>query len=411
MITINGEYTEGIVYTDYIDECTRKQLRQICDHFAFRDSIVRVMPDCHAGNGCVIGFTAVLNEKKIIPNIVGVDIGCGVLTTIFKTNKEINYKNIDDYIRSNIPSGMNIRESVSEYVNLYPEIISDLDDICSVINAEERKEMFLNSLGTLGGGNHFIEIDRISDCTYMLAVHTGSRSLGVNICKYFQRRGLVIDAELKRSITERHRRASTIEEHIDIQNIINNLPVVSNELSYVSGEMYDNYISCMISAMNYANVNRTIISDIIMKYLIENDSAEIVERFDTIHNYIDYYNDESVRIIIRKGAISANRGQRLCIPLNMRDGIVIGTGKGNAEWNNSAPHGSGRVLSRSEARRNVTLDEYINSMRNIYTWSVNESTIDESPMAYKPSDEIIRFLEDTVDIECIAKTIYNFKAD
>ena len=125
MITINGEYTEGIVYTDYIDECTRKQLRQICDHFAFRDSIVRVMPDCHAGNGCVIGFTAVLNEKKIIPNIVGVDIGCGVLTTIFKTNKEINYKNIDDYIRSNIPSGMNIRESVSEYVNLYPEIISD----------------------------------------------------------------------------------------------------------------------------------------------------------------------------------------------------------------------------------------------------------------------------------------------
>ena len=165
----------------------------------------------------------------------------------------------------------------------------------------------------------------------------------------------------------------------------------------------------MISAMRYAHANRESISDDIMNYLIANESVETTERFDTVHNYIDFFDDE--RIIIRKGAISANSGQRLCIPLNMRDGIVVGTGKGNAEWNNSAPHGSGRVLSRSQARNTVSMEEYRNSMNNIFTWSVNESTIDESPMSYKPSDEIIGYLEDTVDIDYIARTLYNFKAD
>lgn len=411
MLNIRGEYTEAIIYTDNIDEYAYEQIEELCNHFAFRNSVIRVMPDCHAGNGCVIGFTAILNEKRIIPNIVGVDIGCGVMVTIFRTEREIDYKQLDDFIRSNVPSGMNIRETPSEYTESHSDIISEVDDICRAIKAADKRDIFINSIGTLGGGNHFIEIDRISDSTYMLAVHTGSRCLGLNVCKYFQKQGSVIDEELKRSINARHKTAATAEEHMAIQNEVNSMQTVSDELAYISGDVYESYISCMIKAMHYAYANRSCISDEIMNYLIENENVVISERIDTIHNYIDRCDDGSERIIIRKGAISANAGQRLCIPLNMRDGIVIGTGKGNTEWNNSAPHGSGRSLSRSQAKNTLLMDDYVSSMRNIFSWSVTESTIDESPMAYKPSDEIINYLEDTVDIECIAKTVYNFKAE
>ncbi len=411
MVNISGEYTDAVVFTDHIDESSYEQIRELCSHFAFRDSVIRVMPDCHAGSGCVIGFTAVLNEKRIIPNIVGVDIGCGVMSTIFRTERKIDFKQLDDFIRGNIPSGMCIREVPSEYVKLHSDIVSDVDNICRIIDSADRRDSFLNSIGTLGGGNHFIEIDRIADDTYMLAVHTGSRSLGLNVCKYFQKRGSVIDEDMKRTLIEKHKTASTAEEHLAIQNEVNNLQEISEELAYISGDMYDSYVECMMLAMHFAYVNRCCISDTIMNYLTANENAEVSERFDTIHNYIDRCNDDSERIIIRNGAISANAGQRVCIPLNMCDGIVIGTGKGNAEWNNSAPHGSGRAMSRSQARNTVSMDDYISSMNNIFTWSVTESTIDESPMAYKPSDEIIRYLEDTVDIECIAKTIYNFKAE
>lgn len=411
MINIRGEYTDAVVYTDNIEECALSQIEEICNHFAFRNSVVRIMPDCHAGTGCVIGFTAVLNEKRIIPNIVGVDIGCGVMSTVFTTERNIDFKALDNFIRTNIPSGMCTRETPSEYVSLHSDVVSEVDDICRAIRMNDRRDVFINSLGTLGGGNHFIEIDRISDNTYMLVVHTGSRSLGLNICKYFQRHGSVIDEELKSNLIAKHRTATTPEEHISIQNEVNSLPSVREELAYISDDMYDSYVSCMLNAMHYAYANRTCISDEIMNYITASENAETIERFDTVHNYIDWYDDTHERIIIRKGAISANAGQRVCIPLNMRDGVVIGTGKGNTEWNNSAPHGSGRSLSRSKARHSLTLDEYINSMNDIYTWSVNESTIDESPMAYKPSEEIIRYLADTVDIECIAKTIYNFKAN
>ncbi len=407
MIRISGEYTNALVYTDNIDECAYSQIMELCNHFAFKNAEVRIMPDCHAGNACVIGFTAVLNEKRIIPNIVGVDIGCGVMATLFRTEQDIDFKNLDNFIRASVPSGMCIREN--RYTYIEPEIISETDDICRIIHEEDKRDMFLNSLGTLGGGNHFIEIGRINDDTYMLTVHTGSRSLGLNICKYFQRHGSVIDEDLKCSLIEKHKYAESEEEHIAIRNEIECLMTVSNDLAYIYGDMYDNYISCMLSAMRYARENRTIISDMIMNHLVTSVGADVSERFDTVHNYIDYYDDD--RIIIRKGAVSANTGQLLCIPLNMRDGIVIGTGKGNSEWNNSAPHGSGRALSRSQARKQISLEEYVNSMNGIRTWSVNDSTIDESPMAYKPSDEIIRYLKDTVDVKYIARTVYNFKAN
>lgn len=411
MIEINGTYADAVVYTDNIDETAYSQILEICNHFAFSNSVIRVMPDCHVGTGCVIGFTAVLSEKRIIPNIVGVDIGCGVMTTVFRTANEIDFKKLDNFIRNNIPSGMTLRTTPSEYLNKNTDILGNIRNVCEIIGETDREEVFVNSLGTLGGGNHFIEIDRISNNTYMLAVHTGSRSLGLRICKYFQNHGSTVDEELKNSIVARHKTALSPEEHIAIQNEVYNLSEVSSELAYISGDMYDKYIECMLSAVQFANANRICISDEIMNYLSENENAVEEERFDTIHNYIDWYDESHNSIIIRKGAVSANTGQRLCVPLNMRDGIIVGTGKGVSEWNNSAPHGSGRSMSRSKARKTVTLEEYENCMEGVRTWSVNESTIDESPFAYKPSEEIISCLSDTIDIDFIAKTLYNFKAD
>ena len=229
------------------------------------------------------------------------------MATIFRTEKNIDFKMLDCFIRSNIPSGMCIRETPSAYIDSHSEVVSEVDDICRIINDDSRRDTFLNSLGILGGGNHFIEIDRISNNTYLLAVHTGSRSLGLNICKYFQRHSSVIDEELKRSIIEKHNSAVTTEEHMAIQNEIGSIQAVSGELGYISGELYDCYISCMLSAMRYAYANRESISDEIMNYLISNEAVETIERFDTVHNYIDFFDDE--RIIIRKGAISANSGQ------------------------------------------------------------------------------------------------------
>ncbi|MCQ2602178.1 MAG: RtcB family protein [Treponema sp.] len=409
MLEIKGNNTEAIVYTDNIDNSAYQQIKEICDHPSFNNSSVRIMPDCHAGTGCVIGFTAVLAEKSVIPNIVGVDIGCGVMTSVFTTDKPVDYKALDEFIRYNIPSGMNVRDTPYELID--NSVIDDVDLICRNIKGDALRDTFINSIGTLGGGNHFIEIDRISDNTFMLSVHTGSRNLGVRVCNYYQSLGKTVDEKLRRSIIQKHKTAKTQEEHKAIENEVNNLPEVSPELAYISDDIYDKYVECMLSAMRYAKANRTVISDLIMNYLSDNENVTQTERFDTIHNYIDWYDEEHSSIIIRKGAISAKSGQRLCIPLNMRDGVVIGTGKGNEEWNCSAPHGSGRIMSRSQAKNDIAMKDYIESMKNIHSWSVNESTIDESPMAYKASDEIIRYLADTVDIECVAKTIYNFKAN
>ena len=411
MTNINGFYTNAVVYSDIISDEAYDQIRQICNHHAFRNANIRIMPDCHAGTGCVIGFTAVLAEKKIIPNIVGVDIGCGVMASVFRTTEPIDFHSLDNFIRSNIPSGMLFRDTSSEYFNTHPDIIADIDSICRIIKDKDRRENYVNSLGTLGGGNHFIEIDRITDDTYLLAVHTGSRSLGLHICKHFQKLGTTVDEELRQSILEKHKTASTPEEHLAIRNEADSLPQYDRELACISEEHYTNYIECMLKAMNFAYSNRECISDDIMNYLITHENAELVERFDTIHNYVNWYNDLHDSIIIRKGAISAESGQRVSIPLNMRDGIIVGTGKGNENWNRSAPHGAGRALSRSQARRTVSLEDYVDSMKDIATWSVSENTIDESPFAYKVSEDIIRQIEDTVDIDYIAKTVYNFKAE
>lgn len=410
MIVVNGRYTNAAVYSDNISENAYEQLQQLCDHPMFGSAVIRVMPDCHAGKGCVIGFTAVSSEKIIVPNLVGVDIGCGVMTTLFDSAKLPDFHSLDMFIRDNIPSGMNIRETPCSAMSEQEHLRESIAHICSVISREDRFDNFLNSIGTLGGGNHFIEIDRVSENRYMLAVHTGSRSLGNHICRYFQSKGSLIDERRKRALVEEHRTARSEEEHRLIQQEIGELPKVSPEAAYITDELYDSYIECMLLAEEYAAENRRCISEKIMKYLSRTENININESFDTVHNYVDWYDAEHKSIVIRKGAVSAEKGKKLCIPLNMRDGIIVCTGKGNPEWNRSAPHGAGRVMSRSCARHSLSLEEYLQSMEGVSTWSVNESTIDEAPQVYKPPEEIIGNISETVDIDFIASTLYNFKA-
>lgn len=412
MITLEiiGERNSAVVFSDRLDESAVRQIEEICGHPAFEDARIRIMPDCHAGKGCVIGFTAVTEKRMLVPNIVGVDIGCGILTTLFRTDREIDFHSLDSFIRDSIPSGMNINDSVVVGVGENTELTNTVRHICNIISESDNVDYHLRSIGTLGGGNHFIEVDRVSEDLYALTVHTGSRNLGKRICGYFQDRASVIDKELRRSILAEHRNAATSEEHEAIDRRANEIVSVSRDLAFITGEIYDMYIDCMLGAKEVAAANRAVISDEIMSFLAEGFGAEITDRFDTIHNYIDWYDEEHTSIVIRKGAISAQAGERLVIPLNMRDGVIIARGKGNEEWNRSAPHGSGRAYSRSDARSSFSLEEYAEEMAGIYTWSVCESTIDECPMAYKPSDMIIKSIADTAEIECIAHTIYNFKA-
>ena len=410
MITVNGEFTSAVVYSDNISESAYEQLQQLCDHPMFGSAVIRVMPDCHAGKGCVIGFTSVSSEKIIVPNLVGVDIACGVMSTVFECEGLTDFFELDRFIRDNIPSGVNIREAPCSVIKDFEKHRDNISRICSIIRKEEMMDSFTNSIGTLGGGNHFIEIGRISDNRYMLSVHTGSRSLGNHICKYFQAKGNVIDERRKKALLEKHRTAHSAEEHRIIQQEIESLPRVSPDAAYITDELFDSYIECMLRAEEYATENRRCITEEIMSFLSRTAGVSVCECFDTVHNYVDWYDKEHSSIIVRKGAISAKAGQRLTIPLNMRDGIIVGTGKGAAEWNCSAPHGAGRVMSRSHARRQLSLSEYSCAMEGISSWSVCESTIDEAPQVYKPSDEIISNISDTVDIDFIAKTIYNFKA-
>ena len=407
---IIGERNTAVVYGEIIDECAVSQIEEICNHPAFENSRIRIMPDCHAGKGCVIGFTCVTSNRMIVPNIVGVDIGCGILTTVFTADREIDYRTLDTFIRSKIPSGMEIHDSVSDTVAENTALVAKVNGICDVIGESADVDYHLRSIGTLGGGNHFIEIDRLNNGNYALTVHTGSRNLGKRICGYFQSNASVIDTELRRSILLRHRSATTSEEHEEIDRRAAQIAPVSKELAFITGERYDSYIGCMLDAKALAAFNRTVISDRIMSFLAEEYGVEIKDRFDTVHNYIDWYDDTHTSVVIRKGAISARKGERIVIPLNMRDGIIIAHGRGNEEWNCSAPHGSGRAYSRSDARRTFTLEEYAEEMDGVNTWSVSESTIDECPMAYKPSEMIIGSIRDTVEIESIAHTVYNFKA-
>ncbi len=393
------------IFTENIESEALNQIYTLVKQSVFSTCKVRIMPDVHAGKGCVIGFTADLGDK-VIPNIVGVDIGCGMLCCeIGKI--EIDYEKLDCVIRKHIPAGRAVRE---EEIN-FPQL-EDLYCKDQLKNIEWLK----CSLGTLGGGNHFIEIDEDVEGMKYLVIHTGSRNLGKQVAEIYQQ--MAIDDMQGTDKLAEEREKLIVEYKMsgrqkDIQKAILELKRkwkpnklnIPKELCYLTGKHKEMYLHDMKICQEFARVNRRTIQDIIFYYMGWIFCRNEMERFQTIHNYIDHDSN-----IVRKGAISAKAGEKVLIPINMRDGCIIGIGKGNEDWNCSAPHGAGRIMSRSRAKENISLEKYQKSMNGIYTTSVSSSTIDESPMAYKPMEEIIENIKDTVEVSKIIKPVYNFKA-
>ena len=401
------------IFTDNIEQEAIDQINTLMEQPAFSDCKVRIMPDVHAGAGCVIGFTADLGDK-VIPNIVGVDIGCGMLTVelgrIDKSDSsivdyvtDIDYEKLDNVIRTCIPSGRNVHEEVKD-------VFLELKKL-RCYGKLKNIDWLERSMGTLGGGNHFIEIDEGFEGRKYLVIHTGSRNLGKQVADYYQNLAIESMIGKDRLAYEQDKliaeykdqgRSSEIQDAIKElrntwRNKTNDIP---KELCYLTGKSRDDYINDMKICQRFAKQNRLMIA---LKIMLRMGWCAI-DLFETVHNYIDDSN------MIRKGAISAKLGEKVLIPINMRDGCIIGVGKGNEDWNCSAPHGAGRIMSRNKARESISMESFRESMEGIYTTSVCESTIDESPMAYKPMDEIIDNIKDTVDISEIIKPVYNFKA-
>lgn len=406
------------IFTDNIEQEAIDQINTLLEQPAFADCKVRIMPDVHAGAGCVIGFTADLGDK-VIPNIVGVDIGCGMFTVELgridtgingKTDSsianyvtDIDYEKLDNVIRTCIPSGRNVHEEINY---IFPELKN-----LRCYNKLKNIDWLERSMGTLGGGNHFIEIDEGFEGRKYLVIHTGSRNLGKQVADYYQNLAVELMIGKNKLASEQDKliaeykdqgRSSEIQDAIkELRNTwrkkTNDIP---KELCYLTGKYRDDYIYDMKICQRFAKQNRLMIA---LKIMLSMGWYSI-DLFETVHNYIDESN------MIRKGAISAKKGEKVLIPINMRDGSLLCVGKGNEDWNCSAPHGAGRIMSRNKARESISMESFRESMTGIYTTSVCESTIDESPMAYKPMDEIINNIKDTVDILGVLKPVYNFKA-
>ncbi|MGX8833991.1 RtcB family protein [Amedibacillus sp. YH-ame6] len=388
------------IYTSNIEEKAHKQVLTLMQQDAFKDSKVRIMPDVHAGKGCVIGFTGNLGDK-VIPNIVGVDIGCGMLLVELE-NKDIDLCLIDKVIRENIPSGMNVSEELNG---------KELIDLLRCKDQLKNKDDWLyRSMGTLGGGNHFIEIDENKEGCKFLVIHTGSRNIGKQVAEIYQEKAIKhcsFDEECKSETREAISNLKASGKEFEIEKTIKRIKKeyegklkLPRELCYLEGKDKEDYLWDMAICIEYAKHNRSVIADKILSKcdLIENG------RFHTIHNYIGEDN------IVRKGAVSAQYDEPLLIPINMRDGCIVGVGKGNEDWNCSAPHGAGRIMSRSEANKKLSMEEYKKAMNGIYSTSISKDTLDEAPMAYKPMQEILDCIRDTVEVIDIIKPIYNFKA-
>ena len=385
------------IFTENIEPEAVNQVYNLIVQPPFKEAKVRIMPDVHMGMNCVVGFTSTYSDK-LIPNVLGSDLGCGMLT-VYLGKGEISLKALDDFIRAKIPFGSNFRkDSGGESLVKKLYCFSELRDF----------DRLYGSLGTLGGGNHFIEVDRDGDGGLYLVIHSGSRNLGLQVAKIYQH--LAVN-DCKRCADEEK---ATVSEKLkacgkqaDIPSALARISAkyahktkIPNDFCYLDGENMQAYLHDLKICQDFAVMNRRRMADEILKFLC----ISRAQSFETVHNFIDTDN------VIRKGAIPANKGQRVIIPMNMRDGCLIAVGKGNPDWNNSAPHGAGRLLKRSEAKNYFTVDEFKANMEGIYSSSVGASTLDESPMVYKPMDEIIRLIEPTVEIEKIIKPIYNFKA-
>ena len=378
MFEIKGKITTAICYAKVVEDEAIGQIRRMCDHDLAKGSKVRIMPDVHAGKGCTIGTTMTVTDK-ICPNIVGVDIGCGMYTVKLQ-DQVIDFEKIDEACHY-VPSGMNVWEGRMERF--------DLTQLKCYRSLRDTKRLE-RSLGTLGGGNHFIEVDQAKDGTYYLVIHSGSRNLGKQVAEFYQQLAIDLHAGKEEYFIKRDEIIRTYKEQgrkSEIQETLNQLkqnyetqdPDVPEDICWLYGSFMDDYLH-----------------DVEMMQ---------AEAFHTIHNYIDV--DE---MILRKGAIAAHAGEKVLIPINMRDGSVLAIGKGNVEWNNSAPHGAGRIMSRTKAKQSIDLEEYKASMQGIYSTSVNADTLDEAPMAYKSLADIIDEIRDSVDIIDIMKPVYNFKA-
>ena len=399
------------VFTNNVEYECLEQIELLLQQEMFKDCKIRIMSDCHSGKGCVIGFTANLGDK-VIPNIVGVDIGCGIYC-INLGNIDINLQWLDEGIRKEVPAG---REGFKETKIKFKKI----QELICYRELKNHKE-FERQIGTLGSGNHFIELDVDSNENKYLVIHSGSRNLGNQVATYYQKLAIKLHSGYKNYFKEKEELIRTYKEQgrrQEIQEEIKKLNVkyfgkradMPNNLCYLEGQYKDNYLHDMKICQEYAVLNRetmakNIIEKVINPILKDKLNLNNLEQFQTIHNYLNFEDN-----IIRKGAVSANKGEKLIIPINMRDGSLICVGKGNKDWNNSAPHGAGRIMSRSKAKELVDINEYKNSMDGIYTTSVSESTIDEAPMVYKPLREIEENIKDTVDIVERIKPIYNFKA-
>lgn len=398
MIELRGKYNEAKIFTDVVDEASISQVLLLLNQEFVSGSKIRLMPDIHAGAGCTVGTTMTIADK-IVPNLVGVDIGCGMETIKIKESN-IELQKLDKMIYEKIPSGFRVREKTHRY---FDEI--NLEDLFCYKYIDPRRAE--KSMGTLGGGNHFIEANKDTEGNIFIVIHSGSRHLGLEVANYYQEEGYrSLNGSAKKDIENLIADLKAQSREGEIQKSIaalkntkrTNIP---RQLAYISGELFEQYIHDMKIVQRYAARNRQAMMDEIIKGM----KIHVTEQFTTIHNYID-----TKAMILRKGAVSAREGEKLLIPINMRDGSLICMGKGNDDWNQSAPHGAGRLMSRSVAKESFTVSEFKRQMDGIYTTSVNKDTLDECPMAYKGMDDIVNYVGDTVDVVQVIKPIYNFKA-
>jgi len=394
MMELQGKHSKAKVFTDNIEPEAISQILQLLNQDFAAGSQIRIMPDTHAGAGCTIGTTMTIKDK-VVPYMVGVDIGCG-METVRLADKDVDLQMLDTAIHETIPSGFNIHASAPRITDRL-----GLEDLMCVhsINMERA----LCSVGTLGGGNHFAELEQDEEGRYYLVIHSGSRYLGKQVADYYQDAAVKQRKQASKSVQDLIAQLKAQGRQKEIQAALKRIPAskVEKNLAWLEDELLEQYLHDMAIVQRYADINRKTMAANILRAsrLTEADS------FTTIHNYIDIKNG-----ILRKGAISARAGERILIPINMRDGSLLCTGKGNADWNFSAPHGAGRLLSRRRAKETIALADFEKSMEGIYSSTVGRSTIDEAPMAYKPMDEIIENIQDTVTIDAVLKPVYNFKA-
>lgn len=398
MIILNGKYNSAKVFTDNIEQDAIAQIIAFCSQPMSEGAQIRIMPDVHAGSGCTIGTTMTVTDK-VIPNLVGVDIGCGMETVRLK-EKHIELQKLDKLIYEKIPSGFAIREK--------PHRCGEKIDLTELYCYKHIDPLRAEkSIGTLGGGNHFIEADKGEDGSIYIVIHSGSRHLGVETAKFYQneayrRLNKSSDKEAAELIARLKAEGREKQIQAELKKLANTKTTdVPKHLAYCEGELFEQYVHDMKIVQKFAMLNRQAMMDEIIKGM----HLHVEEQFTTIHNYID-----TDTMILRKGAVSAQAGEKLLIPINMRDGSLICTGKGNEDWNCSAPHGAGRLMSRSQAKQSFTVSEFKKQMAGIYTTSVNAQTLDECPMAYKSMEDIVENIGDTVEINEVITPIYNFKA-